>query len=211
MQVNSGFTLIELLVVIAIISILAALLMPSIVEVRNKAKSISCVNNLKQLGLAFEMYTHHYDERLPRKDRGGLDPFEAGCWFDVLDRYLDGKNHSVIKQCPCFSGDISKYRSYKMNSRIDKQDDITVEFPHIGRFREPHRTVLLFDGEIIPWPFGGPHFDGLLTYLADPPRHSGGINIIFIDGHADWYLNENLINWGRNNPAAPVWWGPGAN
>ena len=60
-----GFTLIELLVVIAIIAILAAILFPVFAKVREKARQISCLSNMKQLGLGFAQYTQDNDETFP--------------------------------------------------------------------------------------------------------------------------------------------------
>src|SRR5436189_3631526 len=67
----AGFTLIELLVVIAIIAILASMILPALGKAKQKTQGIYCMNNCKQLMLAWQMYGHDYNDKIIPALHGG--------------------------------------------------------------------------------------------------------------------------------------------
>jgi len=126
---RSGFTLIELLVVIAIIAILAAILFPVFASARESARMTACLSNMRQIGIALNMYVEDYDESFPPADYGapvtsppftqfgwysgaGGSVFYPQCCFDLLQVY---EKSLQIHQCPSDSSGLPAALPLKVN------------------------------------------------------------------------------------------------
>ena len=88
---HRAFTLIELLVVIAIIAILAAILFPVFAQAREKARAITCVSDMKQIGLGLAMYIQDYDEEYPFDHYAPSPTYDVN-WFGAIYPYVKNGN-----------------------------------------------------------------------------------------------------------------------
>src|SRR4051794_12671042 len=137
---RGAFTLIELLVVIAIIAVLAAILFPVFAQAREKARQVSCLSNVKQLGLAFSMYSQDYDEKNPN----GVNWFFPGGngWAGQTYPYV--KNTKIFL-CPSDVGGSKSHSSYAYNSNNTAPTGASVDGYSIASYSAPTATVLLFE------------------------------------------------------------------
>ena len=158
MKKENAFTLIELLVVITIIGILASLLMPALARAKAKAKDTTCLNNLKQLGLAVTMYADDNKgflpdaEPLPSEPLDPSNPMPRIC--DVLARglgvALNGTNTSAVFRCPAdnqhrFEKEGSSYEwNYVYSGK--KLDDLKFGYRFRGGI-PTEKAMLMFDYE----------------------------------------------------------------
>ncbi len=172
MKTARGFTLIELLVVISIIGVLAALLMPVFSNVRAAGYTTKCLSQLKQIGLALQMYTDENNGRLPFLQNRASTNNAQPALDTVLLSYVSGQ--SALFACPADRERlyVSTGTSYFWNFTVNTQY-IANLFSIVGG-SEVTRIPLVCDKE------------GFHPNLRDK------INILYGDGHASRELQFSV-------------------
>ncbi|HNS32940.1 MAG TPA: prepilin-type N-terminal cleavage/methylation domain-containing protein [bacterium] len=215
---KAGFTLIELLVVIAIIAILSAMLLPALGKARERARTAVCMNNFKQIGIAFDMYRIDWnDYYVPQQE-----------WKTILWRYVHAETRNNICFCPSRHGKTIPFEKwfYGQGYNIGYGN----EYPGFaGRksdeINNPEKKILIVDwgrsldgrggcnsgppyqSDGVESPEGVEFNGGATSYWVVVRIHNGGSNILFGDGHVEWKRPEeyhsNADGSGNKTPLPP--------
>ena len=231
-HVRPLFTLIELLVVIAIIAILAAMLMPALQQARERGRTATCINNMKQVGLAIQMYQRDFDDwSMPYEFLGA-----STTWGTGLIRYKYLMPKTMI--CPTYDGsedktipvlslssanewNVSAYSPYGYNYRWLGGGQNT-PVPKVSSFKHSSKLLMLLTT------YNNQDFRrGYYTLNSTKPsssssttgipygRHLGWINLLYADGHTGQhkvsYLDAYTAAGFGTHSTHPVNWKPLGN
>ena len=187
-QRRNAFTLIELLVVIAIIGILAAILFPVFASAREKARQTSCLNQVKQMGIAMLSYAQDYDEHMEYQATDGVgnwtDPTAAGNWAASCIPYM--KNTQIFID-PSSSGGVAYPISYLGNGQVFGYGIA------LAAFTQPSGCALV-QCAAYQWPsvYMRPLPGGASFTSPQWIGHNGGQNMVYADGHGKWMGQTNI-------------------
>jgi len=221
---RSGFTLIELLVVIAIIAILAAMLLPTLSKAKSKGKRTSCLNNMRQVGLALQMYDSDSGGKLPNPKANETFDFNSRFAPDnplrALRPYIGAKKEGDLTPvyiCPsALESKKPAYKPTQVSSTAMLVSQLVLDVG-VGKVKNPARTVVFQENYCLMNAFwyepetSGGGYTQWHTFTSSSANewsgiarehynnlHEGGGNLISCDGHAEYKPNRKTssLDWG---------------